>query len=522
MSRPSRKHKLDHSIPITPKLSRTPSNNINDKKIKLNINNIPKTPSTPKTPNNINENIPSQLDAIIKVYATCSSPDYWLPWQNKSSLEATGSGFVISNNRIVTNAHVVADQKFVMVRKHGSAERYTATVITVGHDCDLALLKVEDQTFFNGIVPLTLGDIPQLEEEVSVVGYPTGGDNICITRGVVSRVELQQYEHGETNLLAIQIDAAINPGNSGGPALQEDKVVGVAFQSLTNVENIGFIIPVPIIKHFLEDVDRITPNKGYSGFCALGVRCQKMENPQIRAYKKLGHKTGVLITKISAISPAAQFIKVGDVLLSIDGYNIANDGSINFRLRDRISFEYALSLKHDGDDIPIILLRDGKELSLNIPLTTPKVLCPSIQYDIHPSYFIYAGLIFVPLTKPYLREWGDEWYDACPRKLCDKAMYGDMTEEKQEVIVLTSILAHSVTIGYTELANSILLKVNDITIKNLNHLVEVVESIHNSSIVFQLEDSRMIVMDVKLAKQATSDILKANRIPSDRFIEVKK
>lgn len=66
-----------------------------------------------------------------------------------------------------------------------------------------------------------------------------GGDNISVTKGVVSRVEPTQYVHGASQLLAIQIDAAINPGNSGGPAIMGDKVSGVAFQNLSGAENIG-------------------------------------------------------------------------------------------------------------------------------------------------------------------------------------------------------------------------------------------------------------------------------------------
>lgn len=66
-----------------------------------------------------------------------------------------------------------------------------------------------------------------------------GGDNISVTKGVVSRVEPTQYVHGATQLMAIQIDAAINPGNSGGPAIMGTKVVGVAFQNLSGAENIG-------------------------------------------------------------------------------------------------------------------------------------------------------------------------------------------------------------------------------------------------------------------------------------------
>lgn len=83
-------------------------------------------------------------------------------------------GFVISGRRIITNAHVVADQTFVKVRKHGSPEKFKAKVEAVGHECDLALLTVEEEDFWEGMQCLELGSIPYLQEAVAVVGYPQG------------------------------------------------------------------------------------------------------------------------------------------------------------------------------------------------------------------------------------------------------------------------------------------------------------------------------------------------------------
>src|SRR6185436_73003 len=85
---------------------------------------------------------------------------------------------------------------------------------------------------FENVKPLTLGnEVPKLDTTVKVIGFPIGGERISVTRGVVSRVDYQEYTHsGVDQHLAIQIDAAINPGNSGGPVPQESNVVGVAFQ----------------------------------------------------------------------------------------------------------------------------------------------------------------------------------------------------------------------------------------------------------------------------------------------------
>ena len=465
-----------------------------------------------------------ELSGIVKVFATCSAPDFWQPWQNKSSLEATGSGFVIEGNHILTNAHVVADAKFVMVRKFGQAERFEARVVVAGHDCDLAVLAVDDQRFFKNMEPLKLGEIPMLEDEVTVVGFPMAGDNISFTRGIVSRIELQRYEHAQTQLLAVQIDAAINSGNSGGPALQDGKVVGVAFQSFAgHAENIGFVIPTPVIQHFLVDVERVKRGYKYSGFCASGIHIQTMENAELRAFKKMGKRTGVLAAKVQKVSAAKDLILAGDVILSLDGNVIANDGSIDFRRggRDRISCEYVISMKHDGEKLAVLLLRDGKEIHVDIILRPPSFLVPSTQHDITPSFYIFAGLLFVPLTKSYLREWGpgEDWFDTCPKKLLNHALFTSLEKPGQQLVVLSQVLAHSITIGYTDLSNQILAKVNGISVDNLAHLFQIVSSCSEGPIVFELEDTRFIVMDAKKAKAVTHEILKMNRIPMEKHFE---
>jgi hypothetical protein len=106
----------------------------------------------------------------------------------------------------------------VKVKRRGDDQKFIAEVLAVGTDCDIALLTVADDTFWEGVDPLQFGPLPLLQEAVAVVGYPIGGDTISVTSGVVSRIEVTAYVHGSTELLGIQIDAAINSGNSGGSA----------------------------------------------------------------------------------------------------------------------------------------------------------------------------------------------------------------------------------------------------------------------------------------------------------------
>src|SRR6202035_6030033 len=169
--------------------------------------------------------------SLVRITATSQEPDYKVPWNPGTMSVGVGAGFVIDGDRIMTNAHVVSDARFIVVEKEDDPQHYPATVQFIGHDCDLAVLRVLDKSFFENTRPLSPGGIPAIESPVSVYGYPIGGEQVSVTRGVHSRNESQTYTHsGIDSHLAVQIDAAINPGTSGGPGMQDGKAVCGALQ----------------------------------------------------------------------------------------------------------------------------------------------------------------------------------------------------------------------------------------------------------------------------------------------------
>ncbi|QCD95185.1 Peptidase S1 [Vigna unguiculata] len=457
------------------------------------------------------------LNSVVKVFTVSCSPNYLLPWQNKSQRETMGSGFVILGRKILTNAHVVADHTFVLVRKHGCHTKYRAEVKAVGHECDLAILTIENEEFWDGMNPLELGDVPFLQEAVAVVGYPQGGDNISVTKGVVSRVEPTQYVHGASQLMAIQIDAAINPGNSGGPAIMSNKVAGVAFQNLSGAENIGYIIPVPVIKHFISGVEE---NGTYIGFCSLGLSCQTTENVHLRNHFSMRpDMTGVIVSKINPLSDAYKILKKDDIILSFDGVLLANDGTVPFRNRERITFDHLVSMKKPNEKAVVRVLRDGQEHDLSIILQPIQPLVPVHQFDKLPSYYIFAGLVFVPLTQPYLHEYGEDWYNSSPRRLCERALRELPKKANQQLVILSQVLMDDINAGYERLAELQVLKVNGTEIDNLKHLRQLVQSCNAEFLRIDLDDDRVIVLNYEMAKAATSSILKRHRIPSSVSID---
>jgi S1-C subfamily serine protease len=183
-------------------------------------------------------------NAVIKVFTTARYPDLGKPWTKQSPQELSGSGVVIEGKRILTNAHVVLYASQVQIQANQAGDKLSASVESIAPGIDLAVLKLDDESFFDSHHALPRAStLPQVKDSVMVYGFPTGGTSLSITKGIVSRIDFTGYNYPVSGL-RVQIDAAINPGNSGGPAVAGDKMIGLAFSRLGGgAENIGYMIP---------------------------------------------------------------------------------------------------------------------------------------------------------------------------------------------------------------------------------------------------------------------------------------
>jgi S1-C subfamily serine protease len=461
-------------------------------------------------------------DSMVKIYCVQNTPDYDNPW-NMSGPEAfSGSGCVIAGNRILTNAHVVSDHTFIQVRLHGQSQKHPAKVIAVSHEADLALLTVENPSFFAGIKPLKLGGLPEVEQEVVVCGFPEGGDTLSTTKGVISRIENQRYAHSWIKLLAGQLDAAINPGNSGGPVMMGRRVVGVVMQSLKKSENIGYMVPVPVIEHFLTDVE----DGHYDGFPEDGMGIQPLENESLKRMLGLNEEqSGALVAAVTPGSPAEKRIFPGDVILSIDGHRIANDCTVEFRPKERTGCDFYVKQHQVGEQAVYKILRRGTERTVRLKLdknSDGSRLVSTVKYDVQPTYYVFGGLVFCPLTLNYLLTWGDDWSENAPYNLLTYFVDGELTREGEEVVIIIKVLAGDVNNGYDDMVNTRVVEVNGKKIRNLEDLIRAVETdTENPFVVFETEHHQTIAIDRKKAEAAQAEILSIYRIAEDRSSDLK-
>lgn len=453
-----------------------------------------------------------KTDSVVKIFATRNTIDYINPWQSRGIQEITGSGCIIQGNRILTNAHVVNQNTFIQVRRESSQKKYIAKVETVGNDCDLATLLVEDPEFFNGVQPLEIGDLPNLQDTVTAIGFPMGGDKLSITQGVVSRIEGIDYVNSDRSLLGVQIDAAINPGNSGGPAISNGKIVGIVMQLMSNSQNIGYIIPAPIINHFLSDLK----GKQYAGFPYLGVYFSKTENKALRKYYGITkNEGGVIVNSVLPFSSADGFLKEGDIILEINGVAISDDATFAFRNNERLDMAHLINMQKIGETAVLKIWREGKIDTVKIPLKPIPNLVKIANYFEKPSFYIYGGLIFTVLSSDLINLLGSD--DKLPPLsfIYYGSGLGSLNEKrKKEIIVLLKVLPDEINIGYHGRGYEIITKVNGKEPESFKQFVELIEKAQGEDIIFEDEYKDKIILPCKDIDKVTRDIIKRNNIPS--------
>lgn len=453
--------------------------------------------------------------SVVKIFASQSPPNMFAPWRITPPKEVTGSGVILEGGRILTNAHVVNWAQQVYVQPYESSDKLDATVEYISPDCDLATLRLDEPADIADRKPLALAEaLPELKTKINVLGYPSGGDTLSITEGVVSRVEYVQYYYG-TGALRIQIDAAVNPGNSGGPAIIDGKIAGIVFSKFPEGENIGYIIPAEVVRHFLDDFS----DGKYDGFPKLGLRIATLENPDMREWLGIERSlTGSVVFGVDR-PEISDLVKVDDVILEIDGVEVDNLGMVPIDAGHRVGASYLISRKHAGDSVRLGIFRKGETVEVEAPLTTADNSMIRRMEGGQPTYYIYGGIVFAPATVELMQAAGATgWAFVGARGgLLSRYVRQNRQSLDDEVVVTCSpIIPHKLTKGYAITPLSVVTHVNDKPVTSLRQMIHLVRSCTDGFVVFRFEDDfeEKIVLDPKRVAEYTPEILRNNNIPS--------
>jgi S1-C subfamily serine protease len=455
--------------------------------------------------------------SLVRITSTEVSPDYKAPWNAGSVGRGVGAGFVIDGNRIMTNAHVVSNSRYLTVERDGDPNKYPAKVLFVGHDCDLALITVDAPNFYKNMLPLKFGGIPELESTVSAYGYPIGGERMSVTTGIVSRIDFQLYTHSSIDQhLAVQISAQINPGNSGGPVMQNAKVVGVAFQGYSGdvAQGVAYMVPTPVIRRFLKDLE----DGRYNGYVDLAIQYAKLQNPAQRRFLGLKEDDrGVLVGTVVAAGPCAKALRPGDVLLAIDDHPIASDASVELE-GERMEMPEVVERKFKGEKVKLDIWRDKQPLSVSVQLdTVPVYLVQAHRYDVRPRYVLYGGLLFQPLTLDLLEAYQPT--DLRIRHFFDFFVFEQIYLEHPDVIVLTNILPDPINTYLAPYRGGIVDEINGQKVRTLDDLARMLNEPADRFVVNLIGDGPPLVLDPKQVEAARERIKTRYNVMKEQNLE---
>ncbi|HEY7715134.1 MAG TPA: trypsin-like peptidase domain-containing protein [Candidatus Binatia bacterium] len=455
-------------------------------------------------------------DLVVKIHATHHGPDLFRPWTKMTPQKVKGSGVVIDGKRILTNAHVVKYASQIYVQPNQSASHFSAQVEAITPGMDLAVLKLDDESFFDtrGSLPLA-SELPRVKDAINVYGYPTGGTELSVTQGIVSRIEYTDYYYQAAGL-RIQVDAALNFGNSGGPAVSDGKLVGLVFSLIQNAQNIGYLIPVEEIRLFLDDV----ADGVYDGKPQVFDLIQTVENDALR--RRLGLPKGV--NGVMIAQPYRNGLdyplQEWDVITKIGDMPIDSDGKVAIRFDLRLSASYLVQKYATNGLLPLTIFRDGRFSEIQLPVQTRKDLVIPYLMDRTPRYFIYGPFVFSQTTQDYLERLGNQRLPSIGRRPSPLVTrrYDKPTFESEElVIVAAPMFPHRITRGYDDPNRAVLSEINGVPVKNLRHLVELLRDSRDEQITFKFASLGVLTHETMVFNrtdlmEATVKILEENGI----------
>jgi len=459
-------------------------------------------------------------NSVVKIFATVRYPDPYEPWTKDSPQEVTGSGVVIEGKRILTNAHVVNYASQVQIQANQAGDKISASVAFVAPGIDLAVLKLDDEKFFDTHPPLARAKtLPGIKDTVLTYGFPEGGTTLSITKGIVSRVEFTPYNFPVFGL-RIQIDAAINPGNSGGPAVVGDRMIGLTFSRLNDAENIGYIIPSEEIDLFLQGI----ADGHYDGKPAMHDALQTLENPALRSFLKLDPSVhGMVVHKPYQQDPAYP-LKEWDVITQIGGTPVDDQGMIRLGDNLHVHLDYLVQHVATNGVVPLTIVRAGKELKVNLPVSAdyPRLI-PGLG-SAYPSYFIYGPLVFSTATEDYLGGMLRTKYGASVMARLNSSGSPLATRMSDQpafpgeglVVISSPFFPHKLAQGYSSPRAEVVKAINGIPVKNLTQLVEILRDTKDEFITVECYDRYGETMVFRRAEMlaATDEILTDNGVRS--------
>ena len=447
---------------------------------------------------------------VVSVRVTGQDWNWRAPWEKQAPWTRTVTGLVVEGKRILVASTAFGNPLLVEAQKLGGDARTVARVDLVDHEGPLALVAVDDPAFWDGLEPLKLEARASSEGVVQVLRWQRTG---LLDAYQATGRQVRSGRHGlsQTSLLTIDVASSAEGLGESEVVVKDGKVAGLVTGRSGDTYQ---AIAAPVLSHFLAGAAK----GDWRSFARAGIGWQDLTNPVLRESLGLAPgETGIRLTRVLPYGSAGGVLKPGDVVLELGGAKLDPTGYYQHPLYGRMLFALLFSDgRRPGDSMPAKVLRDGQRLELELPLRAMRPeqdRVPPYVYGRGPDYVVKGGLVFQELTRPYLASWGDWSRRAPPRLLVAIDRDQDAAgREAPRIVLLSSVLPDTVNLGYQELRDLIVARVNGRSVPNLQALREAFAAVKGGFHVVEFlsgQPAQRIVIDATEADAASERLRRA-------------
>jgi S1-C subfamily serine protease len=461
---------------------------------------------------------PSPNRSIVRVNVTRQGYNFRRPWQQKAPSTGTAIGVIINGPRVLVSSQLIANHRYIELERADTREKSTARVEAVDYETNLALLQPTDQHFLEDMHPLELDTGAVRGDYLSVWQVQKTG-NVETSEGPITSIEMARYPYGNA-FLAYRLNSSLQYriNNLTLPVVKDGKLAGLLMRYNSKEQTVD-VISAPVIEHFLKDAF----HGKYDGFPSAGFRIVPAEDPQLRRYMGITSITGGVYVQVVTRGSAAERggLREGDIIMEIAGFSIDSRGNYEHPRYGKISIAHLTRCNvHVGDTVLFKVFRAGKILTLDIvPDHRPSAsyLVPPYLIDTAPRYYILGGLILQELSLPYLREFGSRWSLSAPTNLVYYAKNQSFIDVggREKIVILSRVMPTSYTVGYENLSNLVITRINHRAIGRLEDVVSALETPVNGFHKIEFEHApKMIYLDPLEIPKIESRIQKLYNLPA--------
>jgi len=452
---------------------------------------------------------------LVSVEVHRKQYDYFQPW-TKHVQTVVKAGLLIGPREILTTADGLDNRTLVRLQKGGRGPWWSAGVKWADYPANLAVVTSTDEKFWAGLKPATLAEPVKKEEEIQIIRWRAG--NLEVRKAEFSRFTVSHPNMSDAVHVQLELSSEIDGVGWSEPAIAGSKVVGLVFSQSGNQLQ---VLPSPFIRSILD-----AQKKGhYKGLGYFDFTWQPAENPETLDYLKLeGEKRGVVVIDVPAKRDTHPVLKPRDILLQVDGFDVDTQGDyVDAGYGHLLLENLSTRNKWAGDPARLKVWRDGR--AQDVVYRLPKAedaarLVPEAPFEQEPEYVIAGGLVFQPLTKNYLRSWGQDWERRAPFRLAYFRSQ-DPTPERPAVVILSQVLPDFYNLGYQESRQLVVEKVNAQKVNYLSDLQQALKKPVNGFHILEFtkgETLQKIVLDAATLDAATKRVLDRYGIDKESVI----